>query len=126
LCPGKYILPLLVGDTNDVVVNFKSATTIVMSVLGLIFSVIVIIGAFVKRRFWCPYCPLGLFLSWYKKFSFLKLKKIVRNAPCARSVIMFARWKSNRFLRNGRMKMWFLPTAISACGVWNTVLKTAL
>ncbi|MCK4821980.1 4Fe-4S binding protein, partial [bacterium] len=75
LCPGKYILPLVVGDITDVAVNFKSTTTIVMSVLGLIFSVIVITGAMAKRRFWCPYCPMGLLLSWYRKISLMKLKK---------------------------------------------------
>jgi len=75
LCPGNYILPLLVGDINGVTVNFKSATTIVMSMLGLIFSVTLIVGASLKRRFWCPYCPMGLLLSWYRKISFLKLKK---------------------------------------------------
>lgn len=75
LCPGRYILPLLIGDINDVAVNFKSATTIVMSLLGLIFSVTLIVGAFLKRRFWCSYCPMGLLLSWYRKLGFLKLKK---------------------------------------------------
>jgi len=75
LCPGKYILPLLLGDINNVTVNFKSATTIVMSMLGLIFSVTFIAVSFMKRRFWCSYCPMGLLLSWYRKISFLKLKK---------------------------------------------------
>ncbi|MBW2039256.1 MAG: 4Fe-4S binding protein [Deltaproteobacteria bacterium] len=75
LCPGKYILPFILGDTVDVAVNFKSTTTIIMSVLGLIFSGVVIFGALLKRRFWCPYCPMGLFLSFYKKISFIKLKK---------------------------------------------------
>ncbi len=75
LCPGKYILPLVVGDTGDVAVDFQSATTITMSVLGLVFSVITIGGAFFKKRFWCPYCPMGLLMSWYKKIAFIKLKK---------------------------------------------------
>jgi polyferredoxin len=75
LCPGKYILPLLTGNTSRVAVDFQSATRIVMSALGLLFSMMVILGALVKRRFWCPYCPLGLLMSWYRKISFLKLKK---------------------------------------------------
>jgi len=75
LCPGRYILPLMVGETGFLAVNFKSATTMVMSLLGLGFSAVVIIGAMVKRRFWCSYCPMGLLLSWYRKISFIKLKK---------------------------------------------------
>ncbi|WP_449244792.1 4Fe-4S binding protein [Desulfobacca acetoxidans] len=75
LCPGKYILPLLVGDTQRIAINFENATTITMSILGLFFSITVILGAMVKRRFWCPYCPLGLLMSWYRKISFFKLKK---------------------------------------------------
>jgi polyferredoxin len=75
LCPGKYLLPLIVGDPSRVAVDFRSATTITMTILGLTFSTLVIIGALLKRRFWCPYCPMGLLLSWYKKISFIKLKK---------------------------------------------------
>lgn len=75
LCPGKYILPLVVGDAADVAVHFKSTTTVVMSVLGLFFSGLVIMLAMVKRRFWCPYCPMGLLLSWYRKISLVRLKK---------------------------------------------------
>jgi len=75
LCPGKYILPLVVGEPDNVAVDFKSATTITMTILGLTFSTLTIIGALLKRRFWCPYCPMGLLLSWYKKISFIKLKK---------------------------------------------------
>jgi ferredoxin-type protein NapH len=75
LCPGKYILPLVAGDAANVAVDFKSTTTVVMSVLGLFFSGLVIMFAMVKRRFWCPYCPMGLFLSWYRKISPVRLKK---------------------------------------------------
>lgn len=75
LCPGKYILPLVVGNSSRVAVNFGSITSMVMSTLGLIISGVVILGAFIKRRFWCPFCPLGLILSWYRKLGFLKLKK---------------------------------------------------
>jgi polyferredoxin len=87
LCPGKYILPLLVGNPARVAVNFKNATTVVMSTLGLTFSVATIIGAFVKRRFWCMFCPLGLIMSWYRKISFLKLKK--DDTHCTRCEICF-------------------------------------
>lgn len=75
LCPGKYIFPLVTGDPDRIAVNYESSTHLVMSLLGLGFSVLVILGAFVKLRFWCRFCPLGLILSWYRKISFLKLQK---------------------------------------------------
>ncbi len=80
LCPGKYILPLLTGNASRVVFDFETPTRIVMSSLGLLFSMTVIMGALLKRRFWCPYCPLGLLMSWYRKISLLKLKK--NDATC--------------------------------------------
>ena len=75
LCPGKYILPLVTADFASVAVNYRNATTITLTILGLVFSALVIVGALMKRRFWCPYCPLGLLLSFYRKISFIKLKK---------------------------------------------------
>lgn len=82
LCPGKYILPLITFSPDRILVDFESATRLVMSSLGLLFSLMAIIGALVKRRFWCPYCPLGLLMSWYRRWSLLKLKK--EDAACTR------------------------------------------
>jgi polyferredoxin len=58
-----------------------------MSLLGLGFSVLVILGAFIKQRFWCRFCPLGLILSWYRKISFFKLKK--DDVKCTRCEICY-------------------------------------
>ena len=75
LCPGKYLLPLCVGNPDRIAVNYENGTRLVMSTLGLTFSILAIVGSFIKRRFWCMFCPLGLILSWYRKISFLKLEK---------------------------------------------------
>jgi ferredoxin-type protein NapH len=75
LCPGKYLLPLCVGNPDRISVNYENGTRLVMSTLGLTFSILAIVGSFIKRRFWCMFCPLGLILSWYRKISFLKLEK---------------------------------------------------
>ena len=87
LCPGKYLLPLCVGNPDRISVNYEDATHLVMSVLGLTFSIIAILGAFVKRRFWCSFCPLGLILSWYRKISFFKLEK--NDVACTRCQICY-------------------------------------
>ena len=78
LCPGKYILPLVAADFSRVAVDYGNATAMTLTILGLVFSAIVVVGALMKRRFWCPYCPMGLLLSFYRKISFIKLKKNCR------------------------------------------------
>ncbi len=87
LCPGKYILPLLVGNPDRIAVNYESTTHLVMSLLGLSFSVLVVLGAVIKNRFWCRFCPLGLILSWFRKISFFKLMK--DDEKCTRCEICY-------------------------------------
>lgn len=87
LCPGKYILPLVVGNPDRIAVNFNSAANVVMSTLGLTFSAMTMVGALIKRRFFCTFCPLGLMMSWYRKISFFKLKK--NDEKCTRCEICY-------------------------------------
>ncbi|BBO89641.1 4Fe-4S binding protein [Desulfosarcina ovata] len=87
LCPGKYILPLCVGNPDRISVNYENGTHVVMSILGLTFSMVALLGALIKRRFWCGFCPLGLILGWYRKISFIKLKK--NDAACTRCEICY-------------------------------------
>lgn len=87
ICPGKYLLPLVVGNPDRIAVDMKNATSITMSVLGLTFSIMTIIGALVKRRFFCTFCPLGLIMGWYRKISFFRLTK--NDAACTRCEICY-------------------------------------
>ena len=87
LCPGKYILPLMAGNPDRIAVYFKSVTNLVLSGLGLTFSIATIVGALVKRRFFCRFCPLGLLMSLYRKVSFFKLKK--NDEQCTRCEICY-------------------------------------
>jgi len=75
LCPARYILPLFAGNFNETSVDFKSIITTTMTVLGLTIAMATIIGSLTKRRFWCAYCPMGLVLGFFRRISFLKLKK---------------------------------------------------
>ncbi len=76
LCPGRYIFPLVTtGNTFWIGIDYDNAVIMTLTILGHIFSVLVIAGSLMKRRFWCPYCPMGLLLSFYRKISFIKLKK---------------------------------------------------
>ena len=75
LCPARYILPLAAGNPEKVSLNFKSAATVVMTSLGLLIASAALVGSFLKKRFWCFLCPMGLLLSLYQKISFMRLKK---------------------------------------------------
>lgn len=87
LCPVRYIMPLLTGRGGFTGVFFGSATTIVMSVLGVLFAALTLIGAFFKRRFWCAYCPMVLLLSFFRRISLPKLKKDAQK--CTRCQICY-------------------------------------
>ncbi len=43
--------------------------------LGGFITVILLIGSFFIRRFWCLMCPMGFILGFFSKFNIFKLKK---------------------------------------------------
>lgn len=43
--------------------------------LGGFFAVVVLIGSFFIKRFWCIICPMGYLMGLFKKFNLFKLKK---------------------------------------------------
>lgn len=67
-------------------INFCSFCPVILSSPGFagigtaiyvsgIIAIIVIVGAFFKKRFWCNICPLGLLIGLASKISFFRLKK---------------------------------------------------
>lgn len=62
ICPNKAFSPGIAG--------FK-----VSLYLGGFILVIVMIGSFFIRRFWCIICPLGYIMGLFHRFSLFKLKK---------------------------------------------------
>lgn len=43
--------------------------------LGGFFAVVILVGSFFIRRFWCIICPMGYLMGLFKKFNLFKLKK---------------------------------------------------
>ncbi|MDE6973719.1 MAG: 4Fe-4S binding protein [Lachnospiraceae bacterium] len=43
--------------------------------LGGFFAVVIMIGSFFIKRFWCIICPMGYLMGIFKKFNLFKLKK---------------------------------------------------
>ena len=76
VCPGRTTLPVFAGDTSQFVIDFSSTTTLIMSVLGMIVTGLFFAGAFVKKRFFCLFCPMSALQYLFSKLAFLRLTKV--------------------------------------------------
>ncbi len=43
--------------------------------LGGFFAVVILVGSFFVKRFWCIICPMGYLMGLFKRFNLFKLKK---------------------------------------------------
>jgi ferredoxin-type protein NapH len=75
VCPGRLITPAMTGDFSQFHINFRNNTTIIFSVLGVIFTAIFFVGSFVKRRFFCLICPMSALNYIFSKLALLRLVK---------------------------------------------------
>lgn len=75
ICPGRYLLPLFNLDTSKLVLDFSTKTMAVMTSLGLLSSGLFLAGAFVKKRFFCFFCPMSALHYLVAKPALLKLEK---------------------------------------------------
>lgn len=76
ICPARIILPLFSGDTSQLYVNFASPVTIVMSSLAILILALFFVGSFVKKRFFCFFCPMSALQYLFSKIGILRLTKI--------------------------------------------------
>ncbi len=82
ICPGRTLLPLFTGDISQLTVDLSSKTKLVLTALGMGITGLFLVGAFVKKRFICFYCPMSAFHYVFSKASFLGLKK--EGSKCTR------------------------------------------
>jgi polyferredoxin len=75
ICPGKMIIPLLTGRTQYFTVDFSTPAAMIMSAIGMITTGLFFVGSFVKKRFWCFFCPMSALQYLVSKPALLKLKK---------------------------------------------------
>jgi polyferredoxin len=75
ICPGRMIVPIFTGDFSQLTIDFSSKTAMVMTSLGMMVTGIFLAGSFVKRRFFCLFCPMSALQYLFSKAAFLKLKK---------------------------------------------------
>ena len=75
ICPGRTLIPLFVGDVSQWSIDFSSKTAMVMTGLGLLVTGLFLVGAFVKKRFFCFFCLMSAFLYLLSKPALLTLRK---------------------------------------------------
>jgi len=75
VCPGRTIMPLASADTSQFFINFTNKTTLVMSTLGMIITALFFVGGFVKKRFFCFFCPMSALQFLFSRIGILRLTK---------------------------------------------------
>ncbi|MFH2045853.1 MAG: 4Fe-4S binding protein [Pseudomonadota bacterium] len=75
ICPGRTVLPLFSGDVTQLVVDFSSGTKMVLTTLGMVVTGLFFLGAFIKRRFFCLFCPMSSLQYLFSKIGLLRLTK---------------------------------------------------
>jgi polyferredoxin len=82
ICPGRMIIPLFSGDISQLSIDFSSKTSMIMTALGMLITGLFLTGAFVRKRFFCFFCPMSALHYLFSKPALLNLKK--EGAKCTR------------------------------------------
>ncbi len=75
ICPGRMLIPAFTGDFGQFYIDFSSKTDLVMTTLGMIIVGLFLIGSFIKKRFFCYFCPMAALQYTFSKPALLKLYK---------------------------------------------------
>ncbi len=75
ICPGRMITPLFVGDVSQWTLDFSTKSSMVLTALGMIIAALFVVGSFVKKRFFCFFCPMSAMHYIFSDAALLKLKK---------------------------------------------------
>lgn len=75
ICPARMIIPAFDLNFSHWTVDFSTPAKLALTSLGIVVVGLFLLGAFVKRRFFCFFCPMSAFLYLLSKPALLKLKK---------------------------------------------------
>lgn len=75
MCPGRLITPLFSGDVSQWTIDFSTNTAIFLTTFGLGFTVLFFVGSFIKKRFFCFFCPMSAMHYIFSDWALLKLRK---------------------------------------------------
>lgn len=75
ICPARIIIPTFDLNFNHWTVDFSTTPKMVLTALGIIVVGLFFVGAFVKKRFFCFFCPMSAFLYLISRPALLTLNK---------------------------------------------------
>lgn len=75
ICPGRMIIPMFTGDFSQLTIDFSSNSAMILTALGMLITGLFFAGAFVKKRFFCFFCPMSALHYIFSKPALLNLKK---------------------------------------------------
>jgi len=75
ICPARIISPMFIGDFSQWTIDFSSTVAITLTTIGIIFAALFFIGSFVKKRFFCFFCPMSALHFIFSKFSIISFQK---------------------------------------------------
>ncbi|MCP4550202.1 MAG: 4Fe-4S binding protein [bacterium] len=75
VCPGRTVMPLFIGDPSQLAIDFSSLTKMVFTTLGMLVTGVFFVGSFLKKRFFCLFCPMSAFHYIFHKAGLLRLIK---------------------------------------------------
>jgi len=75
MCPARIITPMFSGDFSQWYIDFSSNTAIFLTAFGVGFTALFFVGSFIKKRFFCFFCPMSAMHYILSPLALLKLKK---------------------------------------------------
>jgi len=75
MCPARVITPMFVGDFSQWHIDFSSNVAIFLTAFGISFTAIFFVGSFIKKRFFCFFCPMSAMHYIMSPLAILKLRK---------------------------------------------------
>lgn len=82
MCPARVISPMFTGDFSQWTIDFSSKTNMILTAFGVSFASLFFIGSFVKKRFFCFFCPMSALHYIFANTSIVKFKK--NGSKCTR------------------------------------------
>ncbi len=75
ICPGRTVLPIFNADFSQLMIDFSTSTKMILTALGMAVTGGFFVGAFVKKRFFCLFCPMSALQYLLSRLSVLRLVK---------------------------------------------------
>jgi len=69
------VLPLFSADAGQLAIDFSTGAKTVLTALGMTVTGLFFVGAFVKRRFFCLFCPMSALQNLFSKAGLMRLTK---------------------------------------------------